>query len=255
LIFQGAFRGGVVEMTPRLFLLFLLCFFYPSVVFANQYCQEKKRSLHTRVALKAEIAAPYILQDSTLAQINAETKESRETWLKEHHMEEVWASNETHTLGYAMGGMASAYKTELFAVPYDDYGIYYCPFFKDVEINIIYRTLIRVPKEFPKGTCLYDVILRHEMRHHTANKESFDRYMTQLKGDLPQMVRYYEQVPVKRATVQQKFGNMKISVEEAIKLYIQDYVLVAAKKINDEIDSPESYAAEAKKMEACETKK
>ncbi len=232
-------------------LFFLLCVLTGQGVQANPDCEARKRTIHTRALLNITVAEPFILHDKTLAEINAETQASKQDWLKKNGMQEVWSANELQTLGYAMGGMASASRMQMLSVPYDRYGSYYCPVFKDVDVNLIYRTLIRIPREIPEGSCAYKVILTHELRHHQANKDSFERYMAQLKTDLPRMLAYYEQVPVKRARVQNQFDHMKQAMEEAVKLYIQDYVLVAAQKVNAQIDSPESYALEHEKLESC----
>jgi len=240
-----------VRIYIALSLILFLCSSFPPVALAKNSCQEKKAQFSTSLVLNPEIAPPYILHDKSLQEINAETEATKKEWLQKNGMQEVWSSNELQTLGYAMGGLAAVTKIKMLSTPYDRYGTYYCPLFKDIEIDIIYRTLIRIPKEIPKGSCVYNHILQHEMRHHRANGDSFARYMTQLRKDLPRMASYFENTLVKRAAVQQKFQSMKSAIDDAVQLYIRDYVLVEAKKINEGIDSPQSYAAEAKKMEAC----
>jgi hypothetical protein len=156
-------------------------------------------------------------------------------------------------MGYAQGGMASMFRSRLLAKPYDSFGTYYCPYFQGLEINVIYRTLIRMPSDMA-SQCEHDIVMAHEMRHHKANLDSFALYMKQLEKDLPHMVAYYERTPIKRSLVDAQFESMKVAIEDAVKLYIREYAVKEAAKINDQIDSPESYAEDAKKIEACRAK-
>ena len=213
-------------------------------------CSPERRRHPIEITMNVEIADPYILQDHSFQQINDESEDSRKKWIEDNGLEEVWTTKSLDTLGYASGGMASNFITSAYALS-GGYGAYYCPYYRKIEVNIIYRTLIRIPKEFPKGSCVYNVILEHELRHDKANRDSFKKYMLQLKKDLPQMAMYYERSAVNPKDVKQRFKVMQGSIKEAVELYIQEYVFPAADKINKEIDSPESYAADGKKIDAC----
>ena len=216
-------------------------------------CSPKDRRYPIKLSLNYEIADPYILQDQTFEQINAETEETRQKWLEDNGLQEVWSTKRLDTLGYASAGMAANYITSAYARSYA-YRSYYCAYYKHIEVNIIYRTLIRIPKEFRKGGCVYNAVLDHELRHDKANADSFRKYMVQLEKDLPKMAMFYERTPIRPRDVNRRFEAMRGSIKEAIDLYIDDFVLPAADKINREIDSPESYAKDGKKIDACRNK-
>ncbi|MBX2834166.1 MAG: hypothetical protein KTR28_04245 [Micavibrio sp.] len=220
---------------------------------AREECQAIKHSITPAIELDFQIAKPYILYDRSVKQIHAET--NHDSYLSAKGMEALWSTREHTTLGYAQGGMASSFSYQFLAKAHDRYGINYCPFFKDLRISIIYRTLIRIPKELKGGGCIHDVVFNHEMRHHKANEESFQRYMDQLKNDLPEMIRYFERKPVSRGMVQKQFELMGAAIEDAVKLYIKDYAQREAMKINKEIDSPESYALDGANINACRENK
>lgn len=218
--------------------------------YAASACSPEGRRYPIHIDLNFEIADPYILQDHTFEQINAESEQSRKKWLEDNGLEEVWTTKSLDTLGYASGGMAANYITSAYARS-RAYRSYYCAYYRKIEVNIMYRTLIRIPKEFRKGGCVYNSVLEHELRHHKANADSFRTYMSQLQKDLPKMAAFYERTPIRPRDVNRRFEVMQTSIKEAVDLYIQDYVFPAADKINREIDSPESYAAESRKIDAC----
>lgn len=213
-------------------------------------CSPERRRHPIHIDMNIEIAEPYILQDQSFEQINADSEKSRQEWLEKNGMQEVWSTQTFHTLGYASGGMASNFITSAYALS-GGYGAYYCPYYRKIEVNIIYRTLIRIPKEIPKGSCVYNVILEHELRHDKANRESFEKYMSQLRQDLPKMALFYERSAVNPKDVKRRFKHMQVSIKEAVELYIDEFVLPSAAEINEQIDSPESYEADGKKIDAC----
>ncbi|MEZ5813598.1 MAG: hypothetical protein R3E13_02560 [Alphaproteobacteria bacterium] len=231
-------------------VLFFFVFYVFEASAATAPCSGGDRRRPIEVSLNFEIAEPYILQDRSFKQINSETEESRKKWIEDNGLQEVWSTQDFHTLGYAAGGMAANYITSAYAMS-RAYRTYYCAYYRQVEVNIIYRTLIRIPKEIRKGSCKYNVILEHELRHDKANRESFREYMVQLKKDLPRMAAFYERRPVNPGEIEGRFKVMRSSIQEAVNLYIKDFVLPSAEKINQEIDSPESYEADGKKIEAC----
>ena len=229
--------------------LFLFGLFV-SEAHATAACSGENRRDPIRVSLNFEVADPYILQDQEFKQINEESEATRSKWLEDNGLKEVWTTKDLDTLGYAMGGMASNYIISAHARS-RAYRTYYCAYYKRIEINIMYRTLIRIPKEIPKGSCVYNVILAHELRHDKANSDSFHRYMLQLQKDLPKMAEFYERTPIEPGALESRYKVMQASIKDAIELYIKEYVYPASAKINKEIDSPESYKAEAEKIRAC----
>lgn len=232
-------------------LCLLLCVVVSGSALANEHCAARKQRMPISIKVNVEKPAPYILQDKSFKEINEEGLARKKSWLEEHGLSEIWSTDDMHTLGYAMGGTSSVFTTEYVAVPYDDWGTYYCPIFKTLEINIIYRTLIRIPKEIHKDSCAYSVILAHELKHHKANEDQFSLYMDKLQADLPQMIALYEGRPVARAFVQTQFDSMKSAVQEALAIYMDDFAFKKARAINAQIDSPESYAEEDKRLYAC----
>lgn len=153
----------------------------------------------------------------------------------------VWSSAGTLEVGgLTRGGVGVETQVQLIAKPYDSHGVYYCPYVKKLEVKFYYSSTIFVASEHQRGTCRYDAIMEHEMKHHNTNVKTVKEVVTKFKKDLPKMIAYIESKYIPREQVEKKFKKMNISVKDAFEVYSDVMVKELAKK-NGLIDTPEEY--------------
>lgn len=242
------------------FTLISVCvYLWPATLQAGTTCSILKEKWKPEIKVVPFYPEPFILYDKTQKEIDSETDESQQRWLEENGLSEVWSTKDMHTLGYAAGALGVYLSGRVWAPPLDRYGTYFCPFFKNLQVDIAYRTLIRIANEFPKDSCEHEVILAHELKHHEANLNSFKKYIEKLESDLPEMVSYFEPPQMHHSKIDKHIVEMgergMKGLEEALEVYIIEYASQEAYRLNSEIDSPESYAKEFTLIEKCKQKR
>jgi len=129
---------------------------------------------------------------------------------------------------------------------YGRYGGNYCPYFQNIEIEIYYGTVIFIANDFAKGTCRFDAIMEHEMKHHNTNHDIAGKYAKMLERDLPKMIEEVEGMGYVHYTkADARFDFMRQSLADAIEVYGQAMSEEMGRE-NAKIDTLENYQAESK---------
>ncbi|MBI2234628.1 MAG: hypothetical protein HYU57_06540, partial [Micavibrio aeruginosavorus] len=154
--------------------------------------------------------------------LTKDTNETRQKWAKTED-QRVWIEN-GYTAGLAKGRFGFRLKANSLAKQYGGFGSHYlCPFFKNVEIEIFYGSILYVVKEFPKDSCRFKTTLGHEFSHHDTNLALTEKYVARLNKDLPvmlQQVESYGYVPY--AQLDERFELMRQSLRDAIDIYMEE---------------------------------
>lgn len=159
---------------------------------------------------------------------------------KSEHEDHVWASSDLSVEGLARGGMGVMSASQFIGVPYDKYGMYYCPYVKKLIVSVHYNTKIFVAREHKKGTCDFSATLAHEEQHHQINVDTVSEVMMRLEKDLPEIISYMERRYVPRAEVENGAMNLQAGLEDALKIY-SEHMFKEMSKRNAVLDSPEEY--------------
>ena len=226
--------------------------FPPAPARAGNTCASIK-PFKSRVNIELTTPAdPYYKQGQKLADI--QSPERVQEWLEENGLKGIWSADGMTTLGVTAGGSSSVWKMNLHAKPVDRYGVYYCVYFQDIDLEFFYRSMIIIPEEFSNKTCDYDVINEHELRHHVANKQAVELYIDRLRQDIMVMLRDMESGYVPRARVQARMDEMQQGMRDAVEIYLGEYLSAEAQRLNALIDTPEEYASHDQRVRECQKK-
>lgn len=155
--------------------------------------------------------------------------------------------------GIASGGYAYAMNYKMRATAVDKYGVYYCPYLTEINIDLFYATKIFIANEIPKGSCEFNEVMKHEWKHHTANVLAIKTYSDRLKKDLPVIAREIELQHgyVDRSIVDPTFEKIKGSVRDMIEIYY-DTIWQDSRSRNAKIDTQEEYQRVDRAINLCE---
>lgn len=214
-------------------------------------CADLKSS-PTSVTVNLDLPKPFYDLKQSLNDIN-EDRSGVEDWLQKNGMQKVWRSESMTRLGYAEGGAALMSGLRLDIKKYDMYGVYYCLYITHVDVAMMFRTRIVIPKELKKGGCRFNTVLEHELRHYQANGETAIKFTEQLEKDLPVIVAETEkkQPYVLGADARKRAEDLKASVKDAIEAYIIHGMVKEMERVNGHIDTPQEYDSMGPKMAAC----
>ena len=238
----------------HLLSLFLLLALQSPASAAQTYSAcAKIKNFVTPSKINLETPPPFIEQKRNRVQLNSNQGSVHEAWLKQNNMQTVWKAQEMETLGQAAGGWGMMSLIRATAKPYDTYGTAYCPYFGPVELNMIYRTIISIPNDFKPGTCAYNLILQHELRHHETNVAVAREIVARLEKDLPTIITEVENSGsyVTRSQVDPRFKYMQESLEGAAHVYLNDSMQKEMQRRNMLIDTPDEYKRADAAMKKC----
>ena len=88
------------------------------------------------------------------------------------------------------------------------------------------RHYVHVPREYPRGSCQYKVVMRHEMAHVDVNRRTVRKYAEILKNELRSTLRQAGAVAVRTMADGQKIQGDRVRA-------VTDKI---AKDFNDELD-------------------
>lgn len=178
------------------------------------------------------------------------TKESIEEW-KHKHAGNAWVSHDSkmHTNGLAVGAMRLETEYDMVAQPYDMYGAYYCPYVKKITVDVYHSTEIFIAKEIKEGTCEFDAVMEHELKHHDTNWTVVQTLAKRMEADTPKIIGYLERRYVSVDKVQEGFQNIRNGISDALDVYAEEMSL-RKEEFNDLVDTPEEYERVAKMCEA-----
>lgn len=236
----------------RAFIFSIMVLASTQAMAAGKTCATKK-PFQTVYKISAELPEPLYDLKSSLRDINKD--KNFDDWITRNSMQKVWKSSDMSALGYAEGaaGLVTGFVIDVQKL--DRYGVYYCLYIKHVEISMMFRTKIVIPRNFKKGGCRFNTVHEHEHRHYVANRETAQKFMDQLKNDLPTIVHHIENADPylggknfsPHATVERIKGDLKSIIE----VYVMEGMAKELRDRNNLIDTPEEYAAAGPKMQAC----
>jgi hypothetical protein len=229
------------RLAPLFFLFFLLANPARAQIGNGTGTCEELKPQPTAIEISATVAEPFYDLSLSGDDVNKNGQSTSQRWLEEHNMQGIWTVNDLRTEGYASGAWGVAYGMGLKAVPYDMYGAIFCPYFTQVEINLMFRTLIVIPKEFKEKPCTFNVINEHELKHYNANKKAVEYYVGRLKKDMPSIIAQVESEYVSRSQVQDRFKDMKQAISDAVQAYFNEAMSQKSNELNIVIDSPQEY--------------
>lgn len=190
----------------------------------------------------------YVYTSSRKA-LTQQSQGSMEEWKKKHEghawLSSVGKNTKWHTNGVNKGSMSVGTEVELVAKPYDKYGIYYCPYVKRLKVIIKYSSEIFIASEIKKGTCRFDAVMEHELRHHHTNWTVVQTLAKRMEADTNKIIKYLERKYIRREKVQAGFENIKLGVKDALHVYGEE-IFSRMDEFNDHVDTPDEYRRVAK---------
>jgi hypothetical protein len=209
----------------------------------------------TRINVKYTIAPPHYNLSQSISQLNQNSEQHHNDWLKKHGLQKLWSANDLQTAGLAEGGWGFSWKFGLDGEKVDQFGSYWCLYFTDIELEVFYRTIIYIPTEYPKGTCSFKVVHEHELAHHNINKDAVEKYLKKLEADLSVIIEHLEGMGhVGYYEVESRAETMKAGIQDAVEIYIQDSMIKEMNRNNSNLDSPQEYARTSQLMNQCRKK-
>lgn len=155
--------------------------------------------------------------------------------------------------GYMEGSVAVNYKID-FWLDYISMNTG-CVSFRSIDVEIILDPIVYITNEFPKGSCSYNAILEHELKHVRADQIVVNKYAELIARALKEMIdqRGSSLGPFPETKMTKVRDNINRSVGEIIdvyrqKIYLESYEMQAA------IDTLEEYEAVNKKVTECGNK-
>jgi len=232
-------------------LAFLLCLLNVQHASAEESACQKVKPFVTEI--NVEILTPPPVYDLTknIAFLNKDGGKASEEWIKKNGLSGIWMAKDMQTQGTAAGGWGAFTGYELDAKPLDAYGAYGCIYFKKIEVSMMFRTLIMIPKEYPKGTCAYNLINDHELKHYQVNQATVNEVTDRLKKDIPQIIAQLESVHVGSDKMQARATEMKTAFTEMIDVYFKQVMTEKLEERNSLVDTPEEYQNISMQKKAC----
>ncbi len=209
----------------------------------------------TDVLINLEVPDPYYDFTKNRDQVNNAGKVTRDEWLARNNMHGIWSSNHMTTLGQASGGWAANYSWNIEGQPLDQYGAYSCIFVKRIEVNMMFRTMIIIPKDYPRKSCDFEVIHAHELRHYDVNRKVALKTAMRLEKDMPLVIMDLEKDYIGRDAVEGRFEDIKKSVQDLVEVYFKQVMSEEMDRLNSLIDTPEEYSSHKTKVAACEERR
>lgn len=215
-------------------------------------CQ-KNKPFNTKININLEIPDTTYNHKLSVKKLTKNDEKHMAEW-KNANVDHVWASQELFVLGQARGAMGVQTRSRFMGKAYDRYGIYFCPYVRELNIDVFYHTQIFVGSELKKGTCQFDLTLDHEVWHHETNVRAVQDVLAKLKKELPQIIAYMERRYVPRSEMEKGFESLSVGLSDAIEIY-GDHMYKEVQKRNTPIDSPENYERESRLCDPAQPKK
>ncbi len=165
-------------------------------------------------------------------------------WVK-RHKGHAWLSSmggnpKMHVNGTNTGKMSIESRVSMVARPFDRYGVYYCPYVKSLDVKVYYKSDIAMAREIPQGSCKYDAVLQHELKHHDTNVTVLNTLIKRMEADTPAIIDVLERFYVEREGVEARFDVIKKGVRDALDIYGEE-MSNRREEFNSHVDSPDEY--------------
>ncbi len=241
----------------KLILIAWLSFLFVNPVWASSPlspCLQKK-PYKSDVVINLEVPEPHYDLSQTKAYLNNGRDRAKEEWLRKNNMQSVWSSKHMTTMGLAEGAWAANYNWTIDPEPLDQYWAYACLYVKRLEINMIYRTMILIPKEYPRNGCDFEVIHEHELKHYKVNRMVALKTAKKLEDDMPKILATLESPHAGSDSINARATDIKKSLQELVDVYFRQVMREEMSALNDKVDSPEEYSSHDKNVRACEERR
>lgn len=229
-------------------LLMLIC---ANPVWAQDSVCAQKKPFVSDILIEMETPDPHYDFSRDLAYLNNDGGKSAEEWLKKNNMQGVWSSKHMQTAGLASGGWGVYYEYTIDPEPLDQYWAYACLYVKELKIRMMFRTIIMIPKEYPKGSCAFNLIHTHELKHFNVNKMVAQKTAERLRQDMPQILADLEKEHVGSDNIHPHSDRMKESIRGIVDVYFQQVMGEEMEKLNHFVDTPEEYGSFGVEMRKC----
>lgn len=204
----------------------------------------KYKNFHTRIEYEVvQEPTQYIYHFSRRA-LTQQSQNSMEDWKKKHEghswLSGLGKNTKWHVNGVNKGAMSVGTEVQLVAKPYDKYGVYYCPYVKSLKVTIKYSSEIFIASEIKKGTCRFNAVDEHELKHHTTNWTVVQTLGKRMEADTRKIIKYLESKYVRREKVQARFENIKQGIRDALHVYGEE-IFDRMDEFNEHVDTPDEY--------------
>lgn len=213
------------------------------------------KDFETKVEVNLILANPHYDFSKTKDQINRERDGSMSEWVQRNNMSQIWKADDMSVGGYASGASAYSVSSRTTYRPVDSYWVYYCIYFAKITVDVFYRTQIVIPSETERGTCKFEVVLEHELRHHEANQSAYKEYIDRLDNDIREILAVMEDEYIPKEGVKTHMDNMKQGMKDMLDVYIFKSTEEKMTLLNGQIDSPEEYGSVGQKVKECEERR
>lgn len=198
-----------------------------------------RKPFKTEIEIDADIPPTRYRFDVSRRKLTSDQEDLTTKWKSEHE-DHVWASRDLSVEGLARGGMGIMSMAKFVGVPYDRYGMYYCPYVKKVIVSLHYNTLIFIAAEHRKGTCDFNATVEHENKHDAINREVVNATLERLKKDLPKIIAMTEGRYVPRGEIENGAKKLETGLQDALRIY-SEHMLKEITRRNAALDSPAEY--------------
>ena len=207
----------------------------------------------TAIHIDLQTPPPVLDTSKTIAQINQGQDAQHEEWLKKNGMQTIWKPENMETAGTTSGAWGAFPEIKMWGKSIDLFGYDMCPYFEKISMSFMYRSIITIPKEFPKDSCAYKVILVHETKHHNTNVKIVQEAIARFQKDLPTIVLDIEKssAGTTHNEIDATIKSIVTKTGDAFKVYLVETIAAEMKRQNALIDSPEEYMRGTELLKEC----
>jgi hypothetical protein len=175
----------------------------------------------------------------------------RRLWLENLRLKELWLVSDLDSAGVAYGAIESIYNFDFSTEPVDQYGAYYCVFFKTASIQLLYRQKVSIPSNITPDSCAYAVVKAHEEMLLDANRKALETYVDRLRQDIPGIIAQVEKGFASKATISLRQFNLQETIREAIDIYLMDTLTAKMKQVIAIVNTPEELELRKAALAVC----
>ena len=202
----------------------------------------KRKPIRTQIIYNVNIKPTRYIYTHTEKMLTDMSSVSNDWY--EKNKQHAWVSRtqeaDWHTQGLTKGSVSMSTNANYIAKPYDRYGMYYCPYIKQLNVDINYGSEIYVARKYKKGTCKFKEIYDHELRHHDTNVTIVEMLAKRMEADTPEIIAFMEGRYIPKEKVDTSFEKLSEGIKDALTIYL-DEIMSKKDEFNALIDTPEEY--------------
>lgn len=169
-------------------------------------------------------------------------------------MDIIWGADDLKIGGLSMAAFAVSVDSRLRSDRVDSMGAYNCPYFDEIDIDVFYAATIAISDDYPKDSCKFKVLNKHELTHVQSNKSMVDQYIIGLEGSVRKMLPHIEGGYVGSDKVKGRINAMKGELGTTIVSYLTESIRKDSASINAQIDVPAEYQNLDKLFNLCDVR-